>query len=66
MNRATWTDESLDEYQVRFERRFARIEERFDRLDARFDALELTLNRIAGGLLVAQAGVIAAILVRGG
>ena len=76
MERASWTDERLDDLAQRMDTGFAelradlrtfRSEARSEFADVRggIDALQQTILRVGGGMMVGLIGVIAAVLVRG-
>ncbi len=71
-----WTDERLQERFDSIDRRFDEVDRRFDRVDgellelrremqAGFSELRMTMIRFGGGLLIAQFGMIAALVARG-
>jgi hypothetical protein len=73
MQRATWTDERLDDLAQGIDWRFEQVDLRFEQVDRRFDGVDRRLDRIedsirhltaalmltGGGLLVAIVGGIA-------
>lgn len=66
MQRATWTDERLDEVGQRIDRRFDEIDRRFDHVEDGIRQLTATLAWATGGILVAFLGVIGAVAMNGG
>jgi hypothetical protein len=69
MQRATWTDERLDDLAESMRRGFDRVDRdiRELRVDmtAQMEALRQTMIRIGGGMLLGFISVLAAILARG-
>jgi hypothetical protein len=70
MTRENWTDARLDDLSHRMDEGFERVDrdlrdlraemkEGFDRTDARFDALQQTLILAAAGVIAAMIGLIA-------
>jgi hypothetical protein len=73
MQRATWTDERLDDMAQRIDRRFEQIDRRFERMDLRFDRVDDSIRHMttlliwaAGGIIATLVGVIGAVAVSGG
>lgn len=77
MDRATWTDERLDDLANRMDAGFARVDRDIRELRSEvrgeigglrgeIDALRLTLIRTGGGIMAGLAGVIVAVLAKGG
>jgi tetrahydromethanopterin S-methyltransferase subunit G len=69
--RETWTDERLDDLNLKvdrgfelMERRFERIDDKFDRIDERFDALYRLILQLGGGALAALIGILGVLLAR--
>jgi hypothetical protein len=74
MQRATWTDERLDDLNRHVENGFNRVDAdiremrgemnaRFERVDERFDALNHTILRFGGGLVALFVGGFVTLLI---
>lgn len=68
--RERWTDERLDDLNMKVDRGFARVDERFDKVDQRFERLEERMTerfeslyqlmlRLGGVTIAALVGLIA-------
>jgi len=60
VTREAWTDERLDDLNIKVDDGFARMEGRFDKMDARFDKMDgrfdaLMRTMIQGGVVVIAA-----------
>ncbi len=79
MQRATWTDERLDDLADRIDQRFDQVDRRFEQVDRRFEQVDRRLDRVddsirhltttlmwaAGGIIATLVGVIGAVAVSG-
>jgi hypothetical protein len=77
MDRATWTDERLDDLANRMDAGFERVDRdirdlrcelraEIGGLRGEIDALRLTMLRSGGGIMIGLVGVIAAVFANGG
>lgn len=73
MQRATWTDERLDDLALSIDRRFDQVDRRFEQVDRRFDRVDDGIRHLttmlmwtAGGIIATLIGVIGAVAINGG
>ncbi len=79
MQRATWTDERLDDLAQTIDRRFDQVDRRFEHVDRRFEQVDRRFDRVddsirqlttmlmwmAGGIIATLVGVVAAVAING-
>jgi hypothetical protein len=62
--RETWTDERLDDLNLKVDRGFELMERGFERIDDKFDALYRLILKLGGGALAALIGILGVLLAR--